>query len=75
MKLKKSREEVLEQIRVNASAMVSSKLYNLNMRVDPNSFSYQLQDMIASSIAEGFRVLLDNQYTDEDFERDMTLND
>lgn len=73
MNFKKSKEEVLNEIQARAGAVVYSDFANMNMRVDTQSVAYVFQQAIAKAVAEGFRVILENQYTDDDFERDLTL--
>lgn len=73
--LKKTKQQVLDEIRMRATSSCYSTLvsYNPNISVDMTSFSYALQQAIGSAVAEGFRTLLENQYTDADFESDLTL--
>lgn len=74
MILKKNKEEVLKEIQDRASASISSDLRYLNMSIDMNSVAWGLQNAIAKAVTEGFRTLLENQYTDDDFEKDIDLN-
>lgn len=75
MILKKNQEELLNLIHSN----VYSALYNdLNIlshndRVSMNDLHYCIQAAISTGVQEGFRTLLENQYTDEEFEQDIGL--
>ena len=76
MNLKKPKEQVLSEIQARAAGSVSSHLRNNlgdSLRIDTSSLTYILQNAIAMAVTEGFRTLLENQYTDDDFERDLTL--
>lgn len=76
MILKKDKELVLNEIRSRASGTISSHLQSnlgAHMRIDTNSLAYTLQEAISMAITDSFRVLIENQYTDDDFEKDITL--
>lgn len=73
MRFKKDKEEVLREIQARASGCISYELQNINMQVNMGSVAYSFQNAIAKAVAEGFRVMIENQYTDDDFERDLTL--
>lgn len=76
MMLKKPRHEVLNLIRANAQATVYSSLVNnlgYAMKIDHNSVANAMAQAIADAVESGFQTLLENQYTDADFERDLTL--
>lgn len=73
MRLKKDKEQVLSEIQARAAAVVYNDFQNMNLRVDTQSVAWTFQNAIAKAVAEGFRVVLENQYTDDDFERDLTL--
>lgn len=73
MMLKKPKEQVLEEIQARAAAVVYNDFANMNMRVDTQSVTWTFQQAIAKAVAEGFRVLLENQYSDEMFENDIGL--
>lgn len=73
MMLKKSKEEVLKEIQARAASSIYNDLSNMNMRVDTSSVTWTLQQAIAKAVTEGFRTLLDNQYTDEMFENDIGI--
>lgn len=71
---KKSKEAVLDDIRNAASAAVYNELtYNFNLSFNKNDMVFSLQIAMAKAVEEGFRSMLDNQYTDDDFENDITL--
>jgi hypothetical protein len=73
MRLRKTKEEVLSEIYSRVSGSVSGQLYNLNLNNGSNGMQYVIQQAIATGVADAFRCLLDNQYTDDDFEKDMQL--
>ena len=76
MMLKKPRREVLGLIRANAQGAVYSSLANnlgYAMKIDQNSVANAMAQAIADAIEIGFETLLDNHYSDEEFERDLTL--
>ena len=76
MNLKKPKQEVLNQINANVSGIIYNHLSNNlgnSMRIDAGGLTYTLQQAIAIAVTEGFRTLLENQYTDDDFENDMAL--
>jgi len=74
MRFKKPKEEVLREIRdraLNKTNAVSQN--NATVSVNLASLTWNIQEAIASAVEEGFRTILENEYTDEDFERDLTL--
>lgn len=73
MNFKKRKEDVLVEIQRRAEASISSDLYNMNMRMDTSSFAYQLQTAIGKAIAEGFKVMMENTYSDQEFEKDIGI--
>lgn len=73
MMLKKPRQEVLDEIQARAAAAVYNDFASMNMRVDTQSVTWTFQQAIAKAVTEGFRVLLENQYSDEMFEKDIGL--
>ncbi len=75
MMLKKSKDEVLKEINAAAMSATYSELSNNlgNLKVDTGSLTYALQRAIASAVEAGFEVLLESRYTDDDFEKDITL--
>jgi hypothetical protein len=75
MRLKKTKEEVLSEIYSRASGAVSSELYSGSFRMDinTNSITDSIQRAVARAVQDGFRTLLENQYTDDDFEKDLQL--
>jgi hypothetical protein len=68
MRFKKTKEDVLNELKWNAKAVISNQFYH-----QPDLSRENLAFVMAMGIEEAFRTLLDNQYTDEDFERDMNL--
>ncbi len=75
MILKKQKEEVLNTINANVHSIVYSQLSQLtyNQQVSMQALQQAIQNAISMGVEEGFRTLLENQYTDDDFERDITL--
>lgn len=75
MRFKKTRQEVINEIRGRVSCQAYNQLNSIqyNMKFDSNSIINALNMALSEAITEGFRVLLENEYTDEDFERDMNL--
>lgn len=72
--LKKSKEDVLNEIRSQAmNATYNSMNQSQKLQVDTSPIMFMIQSAIAEAVAAGFRTLLENQYTDDDFERDLTL--
>ena len=82
MMLKKSKEEVLTEIGQNVASVVSNEFYrqgvnlgglNINgmhIPIQGDNFQYTIQVIIAEAVKEGFKTLLNNRYTDDDFETD-----
>ncbi len=76
MMLKKDKEDVLNEINSRSRDAMHNALYNAfgqGFRVDTHSVISALQSAIALGIEEGFRTLLENRYTDENFENDIGL--
>lgn len=70
---KKSKEDMLREIERRAAAAMGSDLQNANLRVDFGSVAWTMQNAIARAVAEGFKVMLENQYTDDEFEQYIGL--
>jgi hypothetical protein len=62
MRFKKPKEDVLNELKWNAFAIITR-----------GNVSTDVADTIAEGIKEAFRTLLESEYTDEDFEKDMNL--
>jgi hypothetical protein len=73
MNFKKPKQQVLDEIQARAGSAIYSELQNMNMRIDMGSAAYGLQQAIAKAIAEGFKCMMENQYTDQEFESDIGL--
>lgn len=72
--LKKSKAQVLEDIHRRAmDATYNSINQNQKLQVDTGPIMYMIQNAIAAAVTAGFNSLLENQYTDDDFEKDLTL--
>jgi glutaminase len=75
MRFKKSRQEVISEIGARVSCASYNQLRSLqyNTEFDTNSVINCINVAISESVLEGFKTLLENEYTDEDFECDMQL--
>jgi hypothetical protein len=74
MMLKKSKEDILMDVQVR----VGAKLPNVyqdgsGFRVDFSGLNWAIQSAITNSTVEAISTLIDNQYTHDDFERDLQL--
>lgn len=77
MMLKKTREEMLNQIQANVHAATYNNLAKLTWSspVTMHDLQYAIQQAISDGVREGFKVFLDNQYSHEEFEQDIGLKD
>ena len=76
MMLKKSKQDVLNEINVAASNAISSTLQGSlhgSMKLEVGSISWAIQKAVADAVEAGFSKLMDNIYSDTEFENDMTL--
>lgn len=74
MMLKKPKEDVLREIQSRAlSASMNSLNSSTGLEIRMESMIYQIQTSIAAAVTEGFKVLIENQYSDEMFENDIGL--
>ena len=74
IRFKKSKEEALNDIRGRVHGRINYTLTRtMGQSIDMSPIIYNIQTAIADGIEEGFRALLDAQYTDDDFEKDLTL--
>ena len=86
---KKSKEDVLAEVHARCYGNIQYHLqndlnnllklennYNGSPSISLNStqMSIAIAHAISRAVQEGFRVVLENQYTDEDLERDLTLS-
>lgn len=77
IKFKKDREEVLSDI----NQAVQNQLYqiqNASYSVDSQQLKSHMQNLpwlIGQAVTAAFRKMLESQYTDEDFEKDLGLNE
>lgn len=72
--LKKPKDEVLKEIQSRALiASMNSLNISTGLEIRMDSMIYQIQSSIAAAVTEGFKVLIENQYTDEMFENDIGL--
>jgi hypothetical protein len=75
MKFRKPIEDIKWEIQSRAQSQVQYALnvihgYNSGMQ---QSIDETLARAIGHAVAEGFKVMMENQYTDEDFEKDIGL--
>lgn len=75
MRLKKPVDQIYWEINGRAQSQAKSALSALGYGGPMDQISNTLAQAIATAVAEGFRVMMENQYTDDDFEKDMTLKD
>lgn len=73
MMLKKPKQQVLDEIQARAAGAISYELQNMQLQVNMGSAAWTLQQAIAKAIAEGFKVMIENQYSDAEFEEDLGL--
>lgn len=84
MKLKKSIQDVQYQIQSQATSIAANsinyafqQIYGYDSGGQQNQVNETMKNAIAKAIglavAESFRVLMENQYTDNDFEKDIGL--
>ena len=76
MNFKKSKEEVITDANVAAIGAIASYLGSISC--DPGSYSQKaivqnMQVALQEGIHEAIKSLVNNTYTDADFERDLTL--
>jgi hypothetical protein len=72
MNFKKPKEELLQAIRDSAlSATYLSDIHNYPI----NSMGDMIQRSIANAVVAGFRTMIENTYTDQEFEQDIGLRD
>lgn len=74
MRLSKSKEAIVETVRGSVANYLK---YNVSVMVNDYdnlvTIKSRLSDLVANAVAEGIRVAFENMYTDEDFEKDLTL--
>jgi hypothetical protein len=81
MMLKKSKEDILMDVQVRVGAKLNDlSNYRPNVyqdgsgfRVDFSGLNWAIQSAITNSTVEAISTLIDNQYTHDDFERDLQL--
>lgn len=73
MNYTKPKEKLLSEIRVRAFAAISNNMGQLS-NAPMTSMGYMIQNAIAEGIEEAFRTLMENTYTDQQFEEDTKLN-
>lgn len=77
LKFKKSRDEVLRDITNATMASMSQVTYNtqqfdsLQLKQHINNLPW----MVAQAVQAAFRSMLDNEYTDADFEKDLGIDE
>lgn len=70
MKFKKDKYQVADEIR--SRALKISKM-SLDMDLGYGHAIGPMGEAIAKAVSEGFAVMMENEYTDDDFEHDLTL--
>lgn len=77
MNFKKSPQEIYEEILWRAQDAIHNSFYS----IDPYGYSqpgpnmHHLTYAMSQGIAEAFKVMMENTYTDADFEKDIGLKD
>lgn len=69
MNFKKPKEELLSEIRNRASYSVSQTVLTLS----GHDAGPVISNAIANAVEQAFRVMIDNVYTDAEFEEDLQL--
>lgn len=65
------KEKLLQKIRESAFSGVSRNMGSLSSA--QNSVTYMIQSAITEGIVEAFKTLMENTYTDQQFEEDIKL--
>lgn len=74
MNFKKDKVSLLNEIQSKTHSMISSTLSSrIHSDSGPNSVRYAMEEAISVGIREAFRVLIENTYTDQEFEEDLKL--
>lgn len=77
MRLKKSKEEVLNEL--EGVYPYASFPYGNMADMSPNELKSAIEqygkDVVRDGVQQAMRILLNNIYTQEEFERDLQLND
>ena len=76
MNYKKSKNEVINEAWAAANSSLYSDFYNLKnglMNNSNNSNLDQIQQAISQGIEAAIRSLVENTYTDQEFEEDLSL--
>ena len=79
MNFKKPKEQVIRDAETAANIRLSNAMgdikYNISIKPEHLQILDQLQWSIATAIGTAIRSVVDDMYTDQDFEEDMTLRD
>lgn len=79
MRLKKSKEEILQQIDGVYPYAHFSNGYDGMAGMSPNQLKSNIEqygkDCARDAVRQAMKILLDNVYTQEEFERDLELNE
>lgn len=67
MIIKSTPEELCRRIQLETDSFIRSEIHQNQGRID-------IGYTISMAIANAFKVMMEDLYTDEDFERDMTLD-
>lgn len=72
---KKEKEVVLEDVKWRVYNRVENMLqnYTYNGQITLDKLMEAIKYSISEGVTEGLNAMLENQYTEDDFERDLTL--
>ncbi len=70
------KERLLSEIRNNVDNSIYNHLCQLTSGCEVTMYTLRdtIKNAVVEGIEEGFRTMLDNRYTDEDFEKDVGLS-
>jgi len=72
MNYTKSKEDLLIDIRNNVMSELNRNISNIH-NSSMSSMGYTLQQGITDAVVTAFRTLIENTYTDQQFEQDLKL--
>lgn len=76
MRLKQDRYSIIRDLEARVMCQVNNELNALSYNaanISMNELKARITNAIASGVSEGMKTLLDNLYTDDDFENDLNL--
>lgn len=74
MRFKKPAESVQWEIMSRAQSQAKASLGTLGYGGPMDQIQTAISQAIAMAVMEGFKVMMENEYTDADFERDIGLS-